>query len=301
MQGQIGLIQRFHNITKKVDVLKSIRNALRGKIYCATFRPIACIFFLSFFYFSSTLTLFAAETDIGKESGESAQLEESMQSFFIPYNANNDGVVAVKLKKYQMVYNTLYCMHNGIRNPSRYFLDDSGEPSAYYNRKMALFFGKSSIPYLFFNYSPDTGERKAFPYSLVSTSFDGVSNVLYNISYLASIPAKLLHGSFSLFPSETTAKIVGIDDETFGISEWFDMLLSVLAGFFIALIMMPLGFMIGLLFHPFQTFANLVFLSMNTNIFTSVWDLVVGAIILPLWDVVSLFGTYWDIIKSIFV
>ncbi|NCU33012.1 MAG: hypothetical protein EOM23_08805 [Candidatus Moranbacteria bacterium] len=204
-------------------------------------------------------------------------------------------IFTTKVPHYQNTYTALYLMRQfGIngRGDFNKALDIDGFDS-HFNRKIAILSGKSMVKYIFFTYDGRSGERADFPDGLYATHFDGLSNVLYNISYLFSMPAKLLHGSFAvLAPTE--------EKERSRLADWLDLLLTLFIGYFLAFIMLPIGALIGTVFHPLQTLANLTFVSIKINILASFWDFLFGSIISPLWDVLGLFSVYWDIIKSIF-
>ena len=139
--------------------------------------------------------------------------------------------------------------------------------SACSKRKAALMMGRCVFNYKWKNY----------------IHFDGVSAMIYNVAYICSIPRKALTG-------------LRCSDGIFG---WALDLRSLAIGFVLAVIGFFVSTILGVICHPFETLANLLvgiywgdgFEAMkgyawNTNFFASLWDLVWGAIIYPLWQAV---------------
>jgi hypothetical protein len=205
------------------------------------------------------------------------------------------------------------------------------EFSAYYKRKAALIAGRGTISYGLIAYdhekrdkelrlgeSGEIGAQVAFippePTLLWAVRFDGVSNLLYNVSYIFSIPAKLMHGT----------RLVCFNSN-YGWSDWCWLLGQLVVGFFLACIMLFFGTAIGTICHPWETLGNLTinlgavwesgpgsgwladssfeFLGLLSpwawgrmgweliphSLVGSLWDLIWGAIIAPLVDIVGLF------------
>jgi len=206
--------------------------------------------------------------------------------------------------------------------------DENTKPlpfSAYYKRKAALITGRSTISYGLVAYNHNyrdyelnfMGIAKFIPPKptiLWATQYDGVSNILYNVSYIFSIPAKLIHGT-----------ILAIKKEHYGFSDWVWMLSQLIVGLVLAIVMLFLGTVIGIVCHPFETLSNLTvnlvdiwesgpgsgwfrdtafeFLGvlspftywrvgtelLPVSVLGSLWDLVFGAILGPLVDILGLF------------
>lgn len=178
-------------------------------------------------------------------------------------------------------------------------------------RKSALFLGRGVIDYCLVNYDYngkiyESGgfftERYSYrpvmkPLFLICMKFDAVSNVLYNVSYIFSIPAKLIHGT----------KVSN------GIGDYTGIVLQLAIGGTLASIMIPAGFTIGFICHPFESLANMFVgfsvssysltellsldfikntsnYSYNVNLVSSAVDLFWGAMITPLLDIIRLFS-----------
>lgn len=141
--------------------------------------------------------------------------------------------------------------------------------SAYTKRKTALLMGRCVFSYKFDNY----------------IRFDGVSAMIYNVAYIFSVPRKALT---ALRCSD-------------GIIGYISDLIILAIGFFLAIIGFFVSSILGLVCHPLETLSNLLVgvayfgdggfeawkaYVLHTNFFASLWDLVWGAIIYPLWQLV---------------
>ncbi len=144
--------------------------------------------------------------------------------------------------------------------------------SAYTKRKTALLMGRCVFSYKFENY----------------LNFDGVSAMIYNVAYIFSVPRKALT---ALRCSD-------------GIIGYVGDLITLVIGLLLAIIGFFLSTFLGILCHPFETLANLLvgigyfgdggfeawkIYVLHTNFFASLWDLVWGGVIYPLWQAV----TFW--------
>lgn len=137
-----------------------------------------------------------------------------------------------------------------------------GKPSLYSKKNAALITGSRLISYNLFLYDSQTGERDW----LLATHFDGVSNVLYNVTYLMAIPAKVIHFIFAsfkmgaiVFMAEGTA--AGLQTIA-GALLW--MVWETVIGGILAFFMIVPSFIIGAIFHPFQTL-GMLFVSFGNN------------------------------------
>lgn len=106
---------------------------------------------------------------------------------------------------------------------------------------------------------------------------DGVSGVIYNVCYIASIPRKLI---------AYLRSADGIGGYIYGIGQ-------LLFGLLCAVIGCVLSFVVNLLCHPLETASNLTIgifyfsndwigYVVNTNLIASLWDLIWGGIVYPL-------------------
>lgn len=140
--------------------------------------------------------------------------------------------------------------------------------SAWAKRKSALLLGRCKFTYdgsCYFN-------------------MDGVSALIYNVSYLFSIPRKAL----------TSLRCMD------GLAGYLAGLVGLVIGLVLSLIGIVLASLVGIVCHPLETLANLTaglfyFGSgwwtyvTHTNFIASLWDLVWGGIIYPLWQAL----TFW--------
>lgn len=144
--------------------------------------------------------------------------------------------------------------------------------SAFNKRKVALLWARCEFTYDFGNYF----------------YLDGVSGLIYNVAYIFSIPRKLL----------TYLKCAdGIFGYLYGI-------LLLLVGAVCSVVGVVLSTVVNTCCHPFETLANLtvglVYFDspyrqhwlrcvLNTNLIASLWDLVWGGMIYPIWQAL----TFW--------
>lgn len=141
--------------------------------------------------------------------------------------------------------------------------------SAYTKRKTALLMGRCVFSYKFDNY----------------VRFDGISAMIYNVAYIFSAPRKALT---ALRSSDGITGYIG-DMVVLGIG-----IVLAIIGFFVSTFL-------GLVCHPLETLSNLLIgiayfgdggfaawkaYVLHTNLFASLWDLVWGAMIYPLWQAV---------------
>ena len=166
----------------------------------------------------------------------------------------------------------LFIVHNAKHKKSdfefvqRTFNERKGDACT--NRKLALAMARGLWSYKFSNYF----------------YIDGVSGLIYNVTYLASVPAKVLAGLRS-------------SDGIFGyIGDLAKLLFGAIAAI-IGIFVVPV---LNTLCHPLQTIANLTIglfyfdsgwfsYVFSTNFIASLWDLVWGGIIYPLWQAL----TFW--------
>lgn len=138
-----------------------------------------------------------------------------------------------------------------------YLLTDDGDISMYSKKNAAIIAASRHITYAFYLYDYNTEKSNM----MTAMHFDGISNTLYNVSYLVSIPAKLIHFSAEMFQRGTcigNGNKQEYDGETISkMAIW--MVKETAIGIVLSVIMIPVGFIIGLTFHPFQTAANLLF------------------------------------------
>lgn len=110
---------------------------------------------------------------------------------------------------------------------------------------------------------------------------DGVSALIYNISYLFSIPRKAL----------TSLRCMD------GITGYLAGLVGLIIGLVLSIIGAIVATILGIVCHPIETLANLtagVFYFgprwwtyvVHTNFIASLWDLIWGAIIYPIWQII---------------
>ena len=166
----------------------------------------------------------------------------------------------------------LLIIHNAKNKKSdfefcqRAFNEGNGNASA--NRKYALAMARGLWSYKFANYF----------------HLDGVSGLIYNATYIASVPAKALTGLRS-------------SDGVFG---YIGDLIKLLLGAIAAIIGLFAAPILNTLCHPLQTIANLTIglfyfdsgwfsYVFSTNFIASLWDIVWGGIIYPLWQAL----TFW--------
>lgn len=136
-----------------------------------------------------------------------------------------------------------------------YLKDDDGSVSLFAKKNAAIIAGARHITYAFVLYD----YRSRDITMLTAMHFDGVSNILYNGTYILSIPAKIIH-----FTSECFKRGTGLfngDKSVYGLAAagWMFlwMLWETIIGLIFAIVMIPVGAIIGTLCHPFQTLANL--------------------------------------------
>lgn len=184
----------------------------------------------------------------------------------------------------------------------KFYEMDYYKDSATVKRKYAVHLGKCFFDYKMVSYSPEIVDPKNYsrlqmkgdlPLFLVASRLDGVSNVIYNVTYICSIPHKIFIMSKFIDSPE----------------HWLSAAFDIIVGGLYALFMTVFGFIIGTVCHPLETFSNMfagVILwppdsvswfskehiaawkdyFFNTNFFASLWDLVFHAFIYPLWEAI---------------
>lgn len=147
--------------------------------------------------------------------------------------------------------------------------DVSESVSAADRRKASLAAGSGIISYGFLSGNCKTNEVTS-PY-LWATQTDGVSNVLYNVSYIMSAPAKLIHGTRAMI------------EDNFKLTRFLLMVLQIVFFSLFACLMIIPSAIAGTFFYPEETLQNL------SDIGGTLTDLFYGAVIRPLADIVLLF------------
>lgn len=152
-------------------------------------------------------------------------------------------------------------------NASIAWIEPAMLDSAWAKRKAALVMGRCELLYDFNNYY----------------YFDGVSGLIYNVSYFFSVPHKAL-------------RCLRCSD---GLVGWIMDVLKLLFGAILAVIGMVLATVFNTVCHPIETLANICGIAYfntgwwtyfaHTNIFASLWDLIWGGVIYPLWQAL----TFW--------
>lgn len=156
-------------------------------------------------------------------------------------------------------------------------LVEDGDIRLYAKRNGAMIAGSNVISYqwLVFDYK---SKNVSLPKPLFAMNFDGISNFLYNVAYITSIPYKFIHFSFVCFSS---IKEFGVF-ESGKLFIW--MIVQLLFGAYSAGIMLIFGTIIGIVCHPLETLGNLtIALSAPTmnNLIVTIGDLI-AAILKPI-------------------
>ena len=119
------------------------------------------------------------------------------------------------------------------------------------------------------------GARCVFTYDFGTyVNYDGVSGLVYNVAYLFSVPRKMLTSILCMN----------------GLFEYVIGLIKLFAGAVAAVIGLVAAPIVNTICHPFETLANLtigfgdIAYVNSTNIVASLWDLIVGGILQPLWQ-----------------
>lgn len=174
-----------------------------------------------------------------------------------------------------------------IKDPKTELYNDHNIKT-YSKRKAAMIAGNRFVSYHFLVYDYDSfkkggGRKINKPGMLLSFHLDGVSNLLYNLSYITSIPAKTIHFSLEIFKRSTgifngrRAKY-GLWK---GLKMFIWMAISELIGFFSATIMLGIGTIIGTIFHPLETTSGILISITDpfmSNILMSLYDLTLSTI-----------------------
>ena len=140
--------------------------------------------------------------------------------------------------------------------------------SAFTKRKAALMMGRCELTYEFMTYG----------------SLDGVSGAIYNVAYLFSVPRKAL----------TYLKCAD------GVLGYAHGLLLLGCGAICSVVGMFVQPVVNMVCHPLETLSNLTigllyfgdnwgYYVANTNVIASIWDLIWGAMMYPLWQAL----TFW--------
>lgn len=155
-------------------------------------------------------------------------------------------------------------LQSGERQPGTgdYWLAPAMTDTAWAKRKAALIMGRCKFTYSFSNY----------------INLDGVSALTYNVSYIFSVPHKALTG-------------LRCSD---GIVGWVSDLVKLLIGAVFAVVGFFASTVLGLVCHPVETAANIFGVCyfhegwwtyfLNTNLLASLWDLIWGGMLYPLWQ-----------------
>lgn len=174
----------------------------------------------------------------------------------------------VDFNTYDELYYQCYC--KSFKNSDEYISKiGSADSFAFAKRKAALAMSREVFCYSFSNY----------------LYLDGVSGFIYNVSYIMQIPHKLLRG------------LRAMD----GIWRYIKSLFHLFVGFVLALVGCVVAPIFNTLCHPFETLSNLIVGVVSacadedspvswieyvwrTNIIASLWDLIWGGMIYPLWQ-----------------
>lgn len=107
---------------------------------------------------------------------------------------------------------------------------------------------------------------------------DGISSIIYNVTYIFSAPCKIL-------------KTLRCSD---GILGWLKDVVSIFICVVLAFMGLFVETVLGIVVHPIETLANICGIMnfgegwfnyfIHTNIITSLWDLFWGGVIYPLWQ-----------------
>lgn len=178
-----------------------------------------------------------------------------------------------------------------IKDPETELYSDSNikdNIKIYSKRKAAMIAGSRFVSYHFLVYDYNSfkkggGKKINKPGMFLSFHLDGVSNLLYNLSYITSIPAKTLHFTLEIFKRSTgifngRRSKYGLWK---GIKMFVWMTISEVIGFFSATIMLWLGTIIGAIFHPLETLSGILISITDpilTNILMSLVDLAVSVV-----------------------
>ena len=182
----------------------------------------------------------------------------------------------------------------GSKYNSDKLYNDEGHILMYSKKNAAIIAGSRHFSYHFFTYDYNSHAITG----LLSAHFDGASNILYNVAYICSIPAKIIHFSwFCCKPNNYLMDQNGsgcIQDYSIiaRLRMFLLMLWSLLLGLVYSIIMLFVGTLIGLCCHPFETIGNITvsFVDpMRNNLLISIIELC-KAIIKPLISIV-----YWQI------
>jgi len=174
-----------------------------------------------------------------------------------------------------------------IKNPKTELYSDSNIKT-YAKRKAAMIAGSRFVSYhwLVYDYNSfKTGGGKKInkPGIFLSFHLDGVSNMLYNISYITSIPAKTFHFTLEIF-KRTTGIFNGNKakyDIWKGLKMFVWLTISEIIGFISASIMLGIGTIIGTIFHPLETLSGILVSLTDpfmSNIIISTYDLILATI-----------------------
>lgn len=121
-----------------------------------------------------------------------------------------------------------------------------------------------------------------FPY-LLFFKLDGVSNFLYNLAYIISIPDKF----FSAIGNYSDMSDMGASD--IGALYFLWVIYQLVLGFFLALFCGTFGTIVSIIVHPLYTLSNL-----TIHLFGTLFDLFWGALLQPLVSMVfSFFGMFF--------
>ena len=157
-------------------------------------------------------------------------------------------------------------------------LNTKNEINGYTEKKAAFIAGANLISYRWLAYDYDN-KSVTFPKFLYSMHFDAVSNVIYNVSYIFSVPYKLIRFPILVF----SQMFKGENSWSFGLclKEVIWMIMQLAFGLVSAVFMLVPGFLIGFIFHPLQSLGNILINPLHPikcNLIASVWDLAMAVI-----------------------
>jgi len=235
------------------------------------------IFFL-ILCLSFTLLMGCSLFEIPKDTYNRPSLYEFHHVFPQEHFGNSGNGVTVKMHNYEHYrWVHQYSNFNADWKDYKESASLSDKLDAYERREAAFIAGANFISYRWLAYDFDErGVNWSKP--LFAMHFDGVSNLIYNISYITSIPYKLIHFTIMCIKS--------IGDFGFGYSllMFIWMIFQLAYGVVSSCIMLVLGTIIGTLWHPLQTLGNLTINIMHPircNIIATILELI-GAFFRPI-------------------
>ena len=147
-------------------------------------------------------------------------------------------------------------------SPGDYWCNGSYVDTAWAKRKAALLHARCKLTYSWGTW----------------LELDGISSIIYNVTYIFSAPCKIL-------------KTLRCSD---GILGWLKDVVSIFICVVLAFMGLFVETVLGIVVHPIETLANICGIMnfgegwfnyfIHTNIITSLWDLFWGGVIYPLWQ-----------------